>query len=193
MKVFKVFSNYSDDYEIRLLKMKLFATDEEDAKKTFINKCKENINKLRIFLKDHPELKYKELVIKIDHNYHSFESYYDLTYVNNEHNNTYEDYLGYGKESSFFTPSEKTEKNYKRYLEYNKYWNDAYEKLEKYKNNEERQKEYQDYVKNCVDEIAEMNKRLLSDDFIFDFFSKLEIQVREIKMNEFEIERIDRM
>ncbi len=193
MKVFKVFASYFEEYEIHLLKMKVFATNEEEARKNFINKCKDNISQLRLFLKEHSKLKLNELVIKLDPYYQSFEDYYDLIYVDNEHDNTYEDYLGYSQESSFFTPSQKTEENYKRYLEYNKYWTDAYEKLEKYKNNEERQKEYQDYVKKCVDEIEEMNKKLLSDKFIFDFFCKLEIEVHEIKMNEFEIERIDRM
>lgn len=113
-----------------------------------------------------------------------------MTYVNNQHNETYEDYLGYGKESSWFTPSKKTEENYKNYLEYNEYWNNAYEKYKKY-NTEENRKEYDEYVKKCEDEVNEINKKLLSNEFILDFFKKIEIYEHEIEINKFNTKRID--
>jgi hypothetical protein len=188
MQVFKVVSTYNDDYDYYNLEMIVFAASKEEAKQNFINKCKDNINELRNFVKHHSELRNK-IIIEIEPCQESFEGYYDLTYVKNEHNNTYEDYLGYGKESAWFTPPKKTEENYKEYLEYKKCWTDAHEKFEKYKNDEEKQKEYKEYVKKREDEVNEINKKLLSNDFIFEFFSKLEIYIYEIKMNEFEIRR----
>jgi hypothetical protein len=189
MKIFKVFTSYFDSYQIHFLKMKVIANDEKEAEKNFINECSKDINMIRRYLQNHPALQYT-VVVKINPCYDSFHEYYNLTYVNNEHNITYEDYLGYGKEYSYFTPSKKTQENYKSYLEYNKFWTDAYEKLEKYRNNEERQKEYEEYVKECIDFVDEENS---TDKFILDFFNKLEIDVHEIKMNELEIQKIDRM
>ena len=191
MKVFVVFARYDKEYEFRSLEMTIIASNKEEARQKFIQKCENNIDELRRFLIYHPKL-IDKLVIKIDHQYESFYDYYNLTYVNNEHNKTYEDYLGYGKESSWFTPSAKTEENYKDYLEYKEYWTNAYENYEKYKNDEEKLKKYDEHVKKCKDEIDELNKKLLSNEFILDFFKKLEIYEYEIKINEFNNKRIDK-
>ena len=191
MKVFEVFARYDEEYEFITLEMTVIANNKEEARKKFIENCENNIDKVRRFLRSHPKL-IDKLVIKIDPQYESFYTYYNLTYVNNEHNNSYEDYLGYGKESSWFTPHAKTEENYKAYLEYKEYWNNAYENYEKYKNDKEKVKEYDDYVKKCEDEINEENKKLLSDEFIFDFFKNLDIYEYEIKINEIETKRINK-
>lgn len=192
MKIFNVSATYDEEYDYyRSLEITVIANDKEEARKKFIENCENNIEEVRRFLRSHPKL-INKLVIEIDPGYASFHDYYDLTYVNNEHNATYEDYLGYGKESSWFTPPTKTEKNYKKYLEYKQFWNNAYENYEKYKNDEEKQKEYREYVKKCEDEAKEENKKLLSDEFILDFFKKLEIYEYEIKINEFENKRLDK-
>lgn len=193
MKVFKVFATYysEHDYVSNDLEITVIANNKEEARKKFIENCENNINEVRRFLRSHPKL-IDKLVIKIDPQYESFYTYYNLTYVNNEHNDTYEDYLGYGKESSWFTPSAKTEENYKDYLKYKEYWNNAYENYEKYKNDEEKLKEYDEYVKKCEDEIDEINKKLLSNEFIIDFFKNLKIYVYEIEINELIIKRINK-
>ncbi len=185
MKVFKVLATYDTDYEIHDFEFKCLAQNKDEALQKFQNSCQENISQLRRFLRSHPNLNGK-LIQKIDYNYESYEGYYDLTYVKNEHTATYEEYLGYGKESSWFTPAEKTEKNYQEYLEYKNYWQSAYEKLTEFKNDENKIKEYEEYVKEERSQIDEANKELLTDEFIYNFFKDLETHVREIELNKLE-------
>lgn len=186
IKVFKVSTIYDTDYEARYFEFKCLAQNKDEALQKFLNNCQENISQLRRFLSYHPKLEGK-LIHKIDYNYNSFEGYYDLTYVRNEHTTTYEEYLGYDKESSWFTPKEKTDENYQEYLEYKKYWQSAYEKLTEFKNDLMKIKEYEDYVKEEKDEIDEANKKLLTDEFIYDFFKELETHVSEIELNKLDI------
>ena len=174
--VFKVFVRYDDEYEFFHLKMNIMASCKEEALQKFKNICKQDIQGIRQFLDKHPKLEDKR-VNKLIPCTASFYEYYDLDYVSDP-NLSYHDYLG-----PDIPPNEK---NYKEYLIFKKDLDTMYDKWQKYFNDEEKQKEYNQYLKRIENEVEEENKNLLSDEFILDFFEKLETYVSEIPLNKVE-------
>ena len=180
MFIFHLELTYCCDYEVYTFETELVAETEENAKEQFYEICSKNVDTLRKFLLHHPKLEGLK-VVKEDALFSDYNNYFGLPYVlNNEHECSYKQYLG---------TTLPTEENYKEYLTYVEYYQDAYNTIEEHKSHIEHQQQYQLYVEEAHKIAIENNKLLVSDEFILDFVSKMDITLSKKTPGVCEIKR----